>query len=258
MLQEERFSNIIDYLKSNKTAKVNELARINKVSVDTVRRDLETLEGYGILERVRGGAVWKDANNTRNIYGMRMTVNIEKKIEISEMAGRVIVEGQTVVIGSGSTTVEIAKYIAANYKRLTVITNDLDIVRIFSHKERFNIIIPGGLYDFQEHAVYGRQCEDEIGQYNADVCILAVNSISFERGISDFRLNQIDVFRKMMSVSERVAVAADSTKVGKTACMKICGIEEIDALLCDSRLTPEEKKKFESAGIEVIMPEESE
>ncbi len=255
MLQEERFSNIIDYLNSNKTAKVNDLARINNVSVDTVRRDLETLEGYGILERVRGGAVWKDANNTRNIYGMRMTVNIEKKIEISEMAGRVIVEGQTVMIGSGSTTVEIAKYIAANYKRLTVITNDLDIVRIFSHKERFNIIIPGGLYDFQEHAVYGRQCEDEIGQYNADVCILAVNSISFERGISDFRLNQIDVFRKMMSVSECVAVAADSTKVGKTACMKICGIEEIDKLLCDSSLTPEEKQQFESAGIEVIMPE---
>lgn len=255
MLQEERFSNIIDYLNSNKTAKVNDLARINKVSVDTVRRDLETLEGYGILERVRGGAVWKDANNTRNIYGMRVTVNIEKKIEISEMAGRVIVEGQTVMIGSGSTTVEIAKYIAANYKRLTVITNDLDIVRIFSHKERFNIIIPGGLYDFQEHAVYGRQCEDEIGQYNADVCILAVNSISFERGISDFRLNQIDVFRKMMSVSECVAVAADSTKVGKTACMKICGIEEIDRLLCDSSLTPEEKQQFESAGIEVIMPE---
>ncbi len=255
MLQEERFSNIIDYLNSNKTAKVNDLARINNVSVDTVRRDLETLEGYGILERVRGGAVWKDANNTRNIYGMRMTVNIEKKIEISEMAGRVIVEGQTVMIGSGSTTAEIAKYIAANYKRLTVITNDLDIVRIFSHKERFNIIIPGGLYDFQEHAVYGRQCEDEIGQYNADVCILAVNSISFERGISDFRLNQIDVFRKMMSVSECVAVAADSTKVGKTACMKICGIEEIDKLLCDSSLTPEEKQQFESAGIEVIMPE---
>ena len=255
MLQEERFANIIDYLKSNKTAKVNDLARINKVSVDTVRRDLETLEGYGVLERVRGGAVWKDANNTRNIYGMRMTVNIEKKIEISEMVSRVIVEGQTVMIGSGSTTVEIAKYIAANYKRLTVITNDLDIVRIFSHKERFNIIIPGGLYDFQEHAVYGMQCEDEIGQYNADVCLLAVNSISFERGISDFRLNQIEVFRKMMSVSECVAVAADSTKVGKTACMRICGIEEIDVLLCDSQLSSEEKEKFESAGVEVIMPE---
>lgn len=46
MLQEERFSNIIELLKINKMAKVNELAKINKVSVDTVRRDLEVLEGY--------------------------------------------------------------------------------------------------------------------------------------------------------------------------------------------------------------------
>lgn len=165
-----------------------------------------------------------------------------------------LAEGQTVVMGSGSTTVEIAKYIAANYKRLTVIANDLDIVKIFSHKERFNIIVTGGLYDAGEHALYGEQCEEEIGQYNADVCLLAVNSISFEKGISDFRLNQIDTFRKMMSISERIVVAADSTKVGKTSFMRVCGVEEIDTLLCDSRLAPEEKEKFEAAGIEVIMP----
>lgn len=256
MLQEERFSNIIELLKINRMAKVNELAKINRVSVDTTRRDLEVLEGYGILERVRGGAVWKDTNNTRNIYEVRVTVNTEKKEEIAGIVDKVLSEGQTVVIGSGSTTVEIAKYIAANYKRLTVITNDLDIVKIFSHKERFNIIVTGGLYDAQEHAIYGEQCEEEIGQYNADVCLLAVNSISFERGISDFRLNQIEAFRKMMAISDRVVVAADSTKVGKTACMRICGVEEIDTLLCDSQLKSEERIKFETAGIEVIMPQQ--
>ena len=84
------------------------------MSVDTVRRDLEVLEGYGILERVRGGAVWKDTNNTRNIYEVRVTVNTEKKEEIAGIADRVLAEGQTVVIGSGSTTIEIAQYIAAN------------------------------------------------------------------------------------------------------------------------------------------------
>lgn len=72
-------------LKINKMAKVNELAKINKVSVDTVRRDLEVLEGYGILERVRGGAVWKDANNTRNIYEVRVTVNTEKKKKLQAL-----------------------------------------------------------------------------------------------------------------------------------------------------------------------------
>lgn len=58
----------------------------------------------------------------------------------------------------------------------------------------------------------------------------------------------------MMSISERVVVAADSTKVGKTACMRVCGAEEIDTLFCDSQLAPQEKEKFEVAGIEVIMP----
>ena len=58
----------------------------------------------------------------------------------------------------------------------------------------------------------------------------------------------------MMSISERIVVAADSTKVGKTSFMRVCGVEEIDTLLCDSRLAPEEKEKFEAAGIEIIMP----
>lgn len=254
MLQEERLLKLIEYLRANERGSFKELAEMLEVSEVTVRKDLAELERRKAAKLVRGGAVWKDANNTRNIYEVRVTVNTEKKEEIAGIADRVLAEGQTVVMGSGSTTVEIAKYIAANYKRLTVITNDLDIVKIFSHKERFNIIVTGGLYDAGEHALYGEQCEEEIGQYNADVCLLAVNSISFEKGISDFRLNQIDTFRKMMSISERIVVAADSTKVGKTSCMRVCGVEEIDTLLCDSRLVPEEKEKFEAAGIEVIMP----
>lgn len=254
MLQEERLLKLIEYLRANERGSFKELAEMIEVSEVTVRKDLAELERRKAAKLVRGGAVWKDANNTRNIYEVRVTVNTEKKEEIADIADRVLAEGQTVVMGSGSTTVEIAKYIAANYKRLTVITNDLDIVKIFSHKERFNIIVTGGLYDAGEHALYGEQCEEEIGQYNADVCLLAVNIISFEKGISDFRLNQIDTFRKMMSISERIVVAADSTKVGKTSCMRVCGVEGIDTLLCDSRLAPEEKEKFEAAGIEVIMP----
>lgn len=254
MLQEERLLKLIEYLRANERGSFKELAEMLEVSEVTVRKDLAELERRKAAKLVRGGAVWKEANNTRNIYEVRVTANTEKKEEIAGIADRVLAEGQTVVMGSGSTTVEIAKYIAANYKRLTVITNDLDIVKIFSHKERFNIIVTGGLYDAGEHALYGEQCEEEIGQYNADVCLLAVNSISFEKGISDFRLNQIDTFRKMMSISERIVVAADSTKVGKTSCMRVCGVEEIDTLLCDSRLVPEEKEKFEAAGIEVIMP----
>ena len=44
----ERFDKIIDYLKISGKASFGELARINSVSVDTIRRDLQDLETKGI------------------------------------------------------------------------------------------------------------------------------------------------------------------------------------------------------------------
>ena len=64
----------------------------------------------------------------------------------------------------------------------------------------------------------GERCEEELSKYNADVGILSVNSVSLEKGLSDFRLNQVDVFRKMMEISQKIVIAADSSKVWK-ACV---------------------------------------
>ena len=257
MLREERFTNIIEFLKVNGTAKINEIAKLNHVSVDTVRRDLETLEGYGVLTRVRGGAVSRNENLERHVYEMRLNVHSREKTELAKLAADIVSEGQTVAMGSGSTTVEIAKFMAVNYNRLIIITNDLDIVRIFSHKEDFRIIIPGGLIDIEENAVYGERCEEELSKYNADVGILSVNSVSLEKGLSDFRLNQVDVFRKMMEISQKIVIAADSSKFGKPACMTICGMENVDVILSDGSISDEKVREYAAAGIVVLRPEKT-
>ena len=137
---------------------------------------------------------------------------------------------------------------------MTIITNDIDVVRILSQKEHFTIIVVGGLYDIEENATYGEQCEEELLQYNADISIIAVNSISLEKGITDFRINQIDVFKTMMKISEKVVVAADYSKFEKNACMTICDVDAVDTILSDSKLTDEQKALYESHGIQVIRP----
>lgn len=254
MLQEERFSNIIEFLKTNNTAAVHDLAKLNKVSVDTVRRDLDILESYGVLERVRGGAVWRRESLEQHVYEMRVMVHSEEKSQLAGLIDQVLEDGTTVAIGSGSTTVEIAKHIAAKYKKMTVITNDLDIVKILSHKEGFKIILLGGLFDKEENATYGEPCEEEIGQYNADVGILSVNSISLEKGFCDFRLNQMDTFRQIIEISDKVVIAADSSKFEKSACMTLCGIEKADIILSDDKLQEEKKKMYREKGIEILTP----
>lgn len=257
MLREKRFSNIIEYLKVNNTAKVDQLAKLNQVSLDTVRRDLETLEGYGTLKRVRGGAVLKNDDMERQPYDMRTMLRGKEKLQLAELVGQVVKEGQTIAIGSGSTTVEIARYLAVNYDSLTVITNDIDIVHLLTGKENFNLIVAGGFYDAKENATYGVQCEEEIGHYNADVGILAINSISLDKGLSDFRMNQIDAFRKIIDISDEVIVGVDSSKFGKTACVTLCGLKDINVILSDDKLSAEQKKDYEKRGVKVIVPDKN-
>lgn len=254
MLQEERFGKIIDYLEINKTAKVNELAKLINVSVDTIRRDLEKLEGYGVLERVRGGAVWRRESLEQHVYEMRTTVHSEEKERLSAVIKKVLDDGKTVVMGSSSTTVEIAKFISQNYKRLNVITNDLDIVKKLSNNEQFKLIFLGGILDTEENATYGKNCEEEIRQYNADVCIISVSGISVDKGLSDFRINQLDTFRAMMEISEKVVVAVDSSKFNKASCMVLCGIEDIDCIVSDDKLSDEIMVELGKKNIEVITP----
>ena len=254
MLQEERLLKLIEYLRANERGSFKELAEMLEVSEVTVRKDLAELERRKAAKLVRGGAVWEKSDLARAFSEARDIINREEKQELVKCLGELVQNGYAVSLNGGTTTVEAARFLAENYSSLTVITNNLNVVDVLREKEDFQVILTGGIYYEKENTVTGRQSENDMSLYNVDLSVIAVNSISFEKGISDFRLNQIDTFRKMMSISERIVVAADSTKVGKTSCMRVCGVEEIDTLLCDSRLAPEEKEKFEAAGIEVIMP----
>lgn len=256
MLKEERFAKIIEYLKINNTAKLNELAEVTGVSVDTVRRDLETLEQYGVLNRVRGGAVWRRESLEQHVYEMRTTVHSEEKKKIASLIENVLEDGKTVVMGSSSTTVEIARHIAHNYKRLMVITNDNDIAKILSENDKIKIVHLGGVLDPEENATYGKLCEEELLQYNADVCILSVNGISIEKGLSDFRLNQIDTFRRMMEISEKTVVAVDSSKFKKSSSMIVCDIDSVDCIISDSGLDEATIDKLRQKNIDVITGRE--
>ena len=62
MLQEHRHQKIESFLKQHKAVKAAELASLLNVSIDTVRRDLETLEKKGTIKRVHGGAILKQSN----------------------------------------------------------------------------------------------------------------------------------------------------------------------------------------------------
>ena len=79
MIKQKRLDNILNYLAQNKAATLSELAKLNGVSLDTVRNDLAELErGGGMVKRVHGGAVYHSDDSRRQVFRLRNGKNRRK------------------------------------------------------------------------------------------------------------------------------------------------------------------------------------
>lgn len=252
-MQDERFLRIIEYLKEHQTAKLQDIAQLNTVSIDTVRRDFEQLELEGLLRRVRGGAVFHNADITTQKVGIRGIAHREEKREMASMLGPFVADGQTVALNSGTTCVEVARFLVENYRRLTVVTNNLAAVNVLAGAGKFTVIVPGGVVDPSEEAIFGDVCEEGILSYNIDTAIFGVHAISLDKGVTDFRITQQTIIKAMMSVSKKRIVVADYSKFDKVACVNVCDISEIDLIISDSKLPADICDDFRRHGIELVV-----
>ncbi len=254
MLKEDRFLQIVNYLKENNVATFAELSEITGTSVGTIRRDLTELESKGMLSVVRGGAACRKDDLTRQTFDMRGIENRKEKEELSRLLSEVVTDGQAVALNSGTTNIEAAKFLAANYKRLTVLTNNIKIVEALRTNPGFIIVVPGGVLRNDEHSIFGKQCEEEIMNYNFDTAILAVNALSSDKGITDFRMEEVGVVKAMLSASKCRAVVADHTKFDRTACINVCQLSELDYILTDHKVSEEQIRRYEKMGAAILTP----
>lgn len=254
MLKEDRFLQIVNYLKENNVATFAELSEITGTSVGTIRRDLTELEEKGMLSVVRGGAACRKDDLTRQTFDMRGIENRKEKEELSRLISEVVTDGQAVALNSGTTNIEAAKFLTENYKRLTVLTNNMQIVEVLRQNPGFLIVVPGGVLRNDEHAIFGKQCEEEIMAYNFDTALLAVNALSSDKGITDFRMEEVGIVKAMLAASKTSVVVADHTKFDRTACINVCQLPEINYILTDHKVTGEQIARYEKMGAVVLTP----
>ncbi|WP_441884545.1 DeoR/GlpR family DNA-binding transcription regulator [Paenibacillus sp. 2TAB26] len=252
MLQEERYKKIQEILKQNDSVKVTDLVHVLNVSIDTVRRDLENMESKKLLKRVHGGAIPADDHGDQSVFFYRENRNKEKKIELAQLVCEYVSEGQAIALNAGTTTLEIAKKLSENFERLTIISNGLRIIEQFSNKASFTVIVPGGILDQQEYALYGKKCEEDIAGYNIDQVFISINAISVNKGLTDFRIHEIDIIKAMIGSARQINVAADSSKFEKVSYLNVCPLDQIDMIITDSSINEDIVKKYKHSGMKVV------
>ena len=252
MLVSERRLKIIELLEQKHSVTVSELTALFPVSLETVRRDLESLENDGLLKRVYGGAVSVKKMKNYEQLSRRSAANITEKKQLAQTAASMIHSGDVIILDSGSTAMALAEYIVGHFESLTVITCSLGIFNTLSRQTNYKLILVGGFFLPSEEAFYGHLAVDTLRQLHADKCFLTPSSVSLNTGISDFLEEFIPIQRQILLSADKDFILADSSKIGTDAMMKIAPLDPSYTYITDAGLPDDIKNIYRQHGIEFI------
>jgi len=247
----ERQKKMIELLKDKKVLKMTELTNELNISIDTLRRDINSLVKQGKVEKIYGGITLKESKFGETTIDERMISNLEEKQSIAHTCSKLINDGDCVFLDSGSTTYQIAKFIK-NKKKLTVITNSIPVVLELLNSD-IELIIIGGKVRKAERSVVTYEYLFNFSQLNIQKAFICASGITMEKGISDYNVEEAITRKKMIELSSEIYVAADSTKFGKDVTIGVAALDEIDYIVTDQNIDKTFISTFNQTNTDLII-----
>ena len=243
LIPAQRRERIQDYLAVRQIARIADLCALLDTSEATIRRDLEWMEGEGMLERTHGGAILSQRITAEPEYLLRVNKNPDEKKMIGALAASLIEDGDIVFINSGTTTTQVIHHIRAD-AGVSDFTNNLNAAleigeAVFQHH------LLGGDYQPVSKSSAGRFAMENIRQVFANKTIIGVDGISLKHGCTVPSNAEAEVVRAMIERTKgQVIIVADHSKWGVVSNFQVASIDEVDRLVTD--------EKFYSSALEVL------
>ena len=249
----ERHAKIQQLVRAKGFVTIEHLADQFGVTPQTIRRDINQLSREGLIHRYHGGAGLPPS--TENVaYTQRKILCLKEKEQIARMVAARIPDHASLFINIGTTTEEIAKMLCG-HDRLRVITNSLNVASILAGNEQFEIIVAGGLVRPRDGGIVGPLTIDFIQQFRVDFGIIGISGIDLDGTLLDFDYREVRAARAIIDNSRKVFLAADHTKFGRNAMVRLGSIGEIDALFTDQRPTEALVEIMQSDEVELHVAE---
>jgi DeoR family fructose operon transcriptional repressor len=236
---------------------VGGLAEHFRVSIDTIRRDLDQLDREGVVVRTHGGAVSAEAQLKDRALDVRLRMQTEEKEKIARLAAGLIDDGAVVMLNAGTTTLALARALR-NHRDLTIATNNLRIPAEISPSVFRDLYVFGGAVRAITQATTGPVTftmtpggpEVDI---RCDLALIAVGAID-AAGFSTSNMGDANMMAEMIQRAERTAILADSSKVGRRLFAQVATLDRADYLVTDASPDPEFAAALAQAEVEVVSP----
>jgi DeoR/GlpR family transcriptional regulator of sugar metabolism len=233
-------------------ATVAELCARFEASEATIRRDLGELADQGVVQRTHGGAARPSAVGPEPPILQRTHEQAEAKALIGKAAAELVADGETVFLGSGTTTLPVARHLQ-HQNGLTVISNSLPIIDLLADNPDITLIVPGGLLRHSERSMIGHLTEQAIAELRADKVIMGVRAMDLEHGLTNDYLPETMTDRAIVRLSNRLILVADHTKFGQVAPAFVAPLSAVHTIVTDPGIASEVVQALVDAGIQVIV-----
>ncbi|MGD0473650.1 MAG: DeoR/GlpR family DNA-binding transcription regulator [Candidatus Velthaea sp.] len=252
MIGTERLKEIVALVERHGLVRTFELSESFGVTLSTVRRDLEVLEGEGLLRRVHGGAVSLRGRGYESPYPTRSVSNIDGKRAIARKAASFVSEGASIALDVGSTALQLAFELKA-HRHLTVVTNNLRAAVELAEEPSHRVLVTGGLLRYGELSVVGHLAERVYTEFFVDQLFLGAAGVAAREGVTDFNIEEALVKKCMLAQAKERFLLVDQTKFERVVLTQVCALGQINRLVTDALPPPELRRQLQEAGVEVIV-----
>ena len=251
MKRDDRQQAIMDLLVADGEVELDALADRFSVSRMTIHRDLDELEGVGLLRKIRGGATIRSGTRFESDFRFRERQGGPAKMRMSEAALELVEPGMTVMINDGSMAAMLGAQLAAR-RPITVITNNMAVADALRAEAGITLIVLGGVYSGKFNACLGKITEDALANLRADIAFISAPAVA---GTEVFHMDD-DVVRAKQAMMRKAAtrvLLVNHSRFGHSALHRFASLNEFDHIITDAAPEPEARAALDRAGLTLTI-----
>jgi DeoR/GlpR family transcriptional regulator of sugar metabolism len=229
MLKKERQEFILHQLNLHNKVLCADLSNMMGVSDDTIRRDLQELAQEDKLIKVHGGALSKSFHTA---FDRKMVYNLEDKHIIAQKTAALVQSGMYILTSGGTSILEFAKSLDPNLNA-TFFTCSLNAAIEFAHHPSIEVVMIGDKVSKDSMLTTGASAVQTIESIQADLCILGINSLDTQFGLSENDWEVVQIKKAMIKASKKTICIGISEKLNSQQKIKVANLDEIDILITE-------------------------
>ena len=250
----KRQSEIYHVIKEQGTIEVRHLIPMFDASAATIRKDLTALAQGGLIFRTHGEVHLVTQSDLILPFESRSALRTEAKKAIAQIAVREIQEGDSIILDSGSTTLEIAKLLN-DFQHLTIITNSLPAVLALSNPQ-LSIIIVGGIFLGQNLSIQGPEAERYLSEIEVDKSFICSTGVRRDVGLVTSNSLEGRIKHCMIQAARKTYAVLDSVKFHTGSIDLFADFSEIDCIITEKPIQdPLQRARLSQLGTEILTPE---